>query len=331
MVRPHFFIIPNNTTKCRFKVLFSSPYGLTKVIVLSSMYNKRKYSMLSYLKPEAIRFHYVFLLLFLTFQSCSLCSQKSVNTSAATDDSEVVHVRQERAAWSTLSEVGLPLISDTIPNILLERYCYTTSYNPKTRLPNWVIWQLTGEHVMKRKKGVWNDFREDMDLPAEMRSTLEDYASSGYDKGHLCPGGDCNWSDEGRDETFLLSNICPQNPNLNRGDWKEIEMACRKWAKQYGSIYIVCGPIFFKSQEHERIGPNQIPVPEVFFKVVLCTESANPKGIGFICRNTDGNRKKDFYVNSIRQVGRVTGYQFFPSLDDSIKNVVFDMDDISEW
>jgi len=175
------------------------------------------------------------------------------------------------------------------------------------------MWQLTGEHVMKRKDGVWNEYREDIELPSEIRSTLDDYASSGYDRGHMCPGGDCNWDDEGRDETFLLSNMCPQNPNLNRGDWKEIEIACRKWAKQYDNIYIVCGPIFFKSQEHE------------------CVESSSPKGIGFICRNTDGNRKKDFYVNSIRQVERVTGYRFYPNLNDSIQNVVYDMDDINEW
>ena len=70
---------------------------------------------------------------------------------------------------------------------------------------------------------------------------------------------------------------------------------------------------------------------KLFFKVILCTEMPLPKGIGFICRNTEGNRKKDFYVNSIRQVERVTGYKFFPQLDDSIKSVVFDMDDISVW
>lgn len=102
-------------------------------------------------------------------------------------------------------------------------------------------------------------------------------------------------------------------------------------AKQYGNIYIVCGPIFLKSQQHERIGPNQIPMPEAFFKVVLCSESLSPRGIGFICRNTDGNRKKDFYVNSIRQVERVTGYKFFPNLKDSIKSLVYDMDDINNW
>lgn len=274
------------------------------------------------------RFRYILVLLVVTFQSCSMCSQH-VNTVGVSDSVGIGN--HEREAWSTLDEVGLPVIPDTIASRLLKRYCYTVSHNKVTRQPNWVMWQLTGEHVMKHQEGVWSDYREDDELPAEERATLEDYASSGYDRGHMCPGGDCNWDDVGRDETFVLSNMCPQNPNLNRGDWKEIEMACRKWAQKYGSIYIVCGPLFLRSQVHERIGPHQVPVPEAFFKVILCTEGDAPKGIGFICRNTDGNRTKDFYVNSIRQVERITGYQFFPHLDDSIKNLVYDMDDIKVW
>ena len=267
----------------------------------------------------------------IVLQSCSMCSHKNVSTTVLSDMVDTGQIVESREGWSKLSTIGYPIISDTIPNLLLERYCYSVSYNKFTRQPNWVKWELTDEHVLKKKDGVWNEYREDTDLPSEICATLDDYASSGYDRGHMCPGGDCNWDDEGRDETFLLSNMCPQNPNLNRGDWKEIEFACRKWAKQYGSIYIVCGPIFFKSQKHEKIGPHQIPVPEAFFKVILCVESSNPKGITFICRNTDGNRKKDFYVNSIRQVERVTGYRFFPKLNDSIKSLVYDMDDINIW
>lgn len=232
---------------------------------------------------------------------------------------------------SSLSSVGYPIMPDTIPSRIFKRICYTVSYNIVTRQPNWVMWQLSSGHVMKRKDGVWNEYHEDYDIEEKYRAYLSDYALSGYDRGHMCPSGDCNWIDEGRDETFLLSNMCPQNPNLNRGDWKEIEIACRKWAQKYGCVFIVCGPIFFKSQEHEWIGSNKIPVPEAFFKVVICPDSVNSKGIGFICRNTDGNRKKDFYVNSIRQVERVTGYKFFPQLEASIKEKVFDMDIIQNW
>ena len=280
---------------------------------------------------RASRLKYLALLLLVSIQSCSKCSSKKVDSSVALDCSDTELESEYREPWSSLSDVGYPNIADTIPSLLLERYCYSVSYNKQTRQPNWVMWQLTDEHVMMRKDGVWNEYREDLELSSDIRSTLDDYASSGYDRGHMCPGGDCNWDDEGRDETFLLSNMCPQNPNLNRGDWKEIEMACRKWAKQYGSVYIVCGPIFLKSQVHERIGPNQIPVPEAFFKVVLCVESSSPIGIGFICRNTDGNNKKDFYVNSIRQVERVTGYRFFSNMDDSLRNIVYDMNNINDW
>ena len=183
-----------------------------------------------------------------------MCSSTKVNTSAISADSETSTEIGRREPWDVLPDIGFPNIADSIPNILLRRYCFTASYNKATRQPNWVMWQLTEDHVIQRKEGVWNDYREDEEMPLEIRATLEDYASSGYDRGHMCPGGDCNWDDEGRDETFLLSNMCPQNPNLNRGDWKEIEIACRKWAQQYGSIYIVCGPIFFKSQE-----PNSCP------------------------------------------------------------------------
>lgn len=277
------------------------------------------------------KFQYILVLLIGIFQACSMCSQsheKKPSVILADDDSQLCR-RQE--VWSTIAEVGCPVISDTIPEQILERNCYTVSYNGVTRQPNWVMWELVGNHVMKKKEGVWSEFREDSDLPARQRATPDDYAHSGYDKGHMCPGGDCNWDDEGRDETYLLSNICPQNPNLNRGDWKEIEMACRRWAKKYGSVYVVCGPMFFRSQEHERIGPHQVPVPEAFFKVVLCVDGGAAKGIGFICRNTDGNRTKDFYVNSIRQVERITGYKFFPNLSESIRTQVYDMDDIGVW
>ena len=158
-----------------------------------------------------------------------MCSQQNANASGVSEDLDNFQASKTRESWSTLSDISYPIIADTIPSLILERYCYTVSYNSQTRQPNWVMWELTDDHVMKRKDGVWNEYREDQELPAEIRSTLEDYASSGYDRGHMCPGGDCNWDDEGRDETFLLSNMCPQNPNLNRGDWKEIEIACRKW------------------------------------------------------------------------------------------------------
>lgn len=136
--------------------------------------------MLRSLSVITVRTHYQILLLTSLFYSCSMCSQKTMDTSASTGSSEDVQVGETREVWSFLSEVGYPNIADTIPGLLLERYCYAVSYNPKTRQPNWVMWQLTDEYVMKRKSGVWNEYRENLQLPSSIRSTLEDYASSGY-------------------------------------------------------------------------------------------------------------------------------------------------------
>ena len=121
-------------------------------------------------------------------------------------------------------------------------------------------------------------------------------------------------------ESFLLTNVCPQHANLNSGVWNQIEISCRQWAAKYGDLYIVCGPIYF-NQEHDTIGYNRVVVPEAFFKVVLCLND-KPKGIGFICRNTDGNKKKDLYVHSINQIERITGYTFFPHLSPSVTELV---------
>ena len=106
-------------------------------------------------------------------------------------------------------------------------------------------------------------------------------------------------------------------------------MSCRKWAEKFGDIYIVCGPILFR-QEHETIGPNKIVVPEAFFKVVVCL-NGKPKGIGFICRNTDGNKSKDFYVNTIQQVERITGLTFFPNLTKDVAAAVKNCANLKLW
>ena len=121
-------------------------------------------------------------------------------------------------------------------------------------------------------------------------------------------------------ETFLFTNCCPQNANLNSGAWNQIEMACRRWAKKYGEVYIVCGPILFR-QQHETIGPNHVVVPEAFFKVIVCL-NGTPRGIGYICRNTDGERTKDSYVNTIEQIERITGISFFPNLSPEVAKAV---------
>lgn len=211
---------------------------------------------------------------------------------------------------------------------ILIRKNYVVSYNRDTKCPNWVLWELTHEHADGNIKRPDYAFHEDMEVPSP-RAKLVDYRGSGYDRGHMCPAGDNKWDEDAMYESFLMTNMCPQNQQLNSGLWNQIEMQCRYWAKKYEKLYIICGPIFLRG-EHQTIGPNRVMVPEAFFKAVLCLEG-EPKGIAFVCRNTKGDRKKDYYVNTIRQVERITGYCLFPNLDEDIAEQVKDYAYIDEW
>lgn len=214
------------------------------------------------------------------------------------------------------------------PEQILKRTGYVASYNKTTLLPNWVAWHLTAERTEGSAKRSDVDFAEDTEVP-EPRATDWDYYNSGYDRGHMCPAADNKWSKKAMEESFLFTNMCPQNGNLNRGDWNEMEMACRKWAKKYGDLYIVCGPILYKGK-HKTIGKNKVVVPEAFFKVVLRTGD-DPQAIGFIYKNTSGNRPKDSYVNTVDEVERITGIDFFPSLPDDVEKKVEAECDLGLW
>lgn len=224
--------------------------------------------------------------------------------------------------------LGLPVVANNTKSQILYRKGYVVSYNSDYRLPNWVMWKLTENHtdgIIKRPTNAWH---EDSEVPCP-RATLYDYRSSGWSRGHMCPAGDNKWDKNAMYDTFLLSNCCPQNANLNSGVWNEIEIACRRWAKRFNSIYIICGPIMLRT-EHQKIGINKVTVPDAFFKVVLCT-GEKPKGIGFVCRNTDGQRKKDKYINSIKQIERITGMSFFPNLRNDIAAIVKDNCNLNQW
>lgn len=212
-------------------------------------------------------------------------------------------------------------------DIILKRKAYTTSYNINNKIPNWVAWHLTANHVNREIKR-FGGYYEDEEVPIP-RATNEDYRDSGWSHGHMCPAGDNKWDSIAMRESNLLTNICPQHRSLNSGLWNRIEQDCRKWAMKYDDIYIVCGPVLL-NREHETIGENKVVVPEAFFKVILCL-TGKPKAIGFIIRNNEGTKKRDQYINTVDEVERITGIDFFPALPDEIENAVEKEANLYDW
>ena len=287
-------------------------------------------SYINCIRMKRIKDNFIVLLLILIVLGCVDNTAKRPLI-AGVQKSRLNKSEEETALISKAKEIKaleVPAPLKNKPEQILQRMGYTVSYNKDTRLPNWVAWHLTADRLIGSAKRPQKAFHEDMDV-AEPRATDWDYYNSRYDRGHMCPAGDNKWSKVAMLESFLFTNICPQNGSLNRGDWNELENMCRKWAKEYGDIYIVCGPILY-SGKHKTIGKNKVVVPEAFFKVVLCMANT-PKAIGFIYKNAAGNRPKGDYVNTVDEVERITGIDFFPALPDKVENKIEAVANTGDW
>lgn len=68
-------------------------------------------------------------------------------------------------------------------------------------------------------------------------------------------------------QSFLLTNMCPQDGSLNGGAWQKLEEKCRTWAIQFGGIYIVSGPIYSGGKVSRTIGSSKVAVPDAFSRL----------------------------------------------------------------
>ncbi len=230
----------------------------------------------------------------------------------------------------------LPLFQDSL-NLLygiagkqgkiLNKKYFVINYNNQWKIPYWVAYKLDTLDL-KGKIIRQGRFQPDSELPVGFRAEPIDYEHSGYDRGHMAPAGDFKRSPEAMKTTFLLSNIAPQTPALNRKIWKRLEEEVRKRVLIDGKLWIITGNLFIDSDSnsvtpYQHIGPNKVAVPTHCFKVILCCgKNQNRAMYGFMLPNQQafiGGTPKD-YILSIDRLEQITGYDFFPLLDDSLEN-----------
>ena len=195
----------------------------------------------------------------------------------------------------------------------------TVSFNRDTHDPNYVVWELTREEANGTVPRTDN-FMADENVPGSALPT--DYRNSGYDRGHMAPAGDMKWHVQAMRESFYMTNMCPQSPDLNRGAWEKLEEKCRTKAREDESLIIICGPIFDKSGPAARIGQTGVAVPQRFFKVILAPKAERPYAIGFIMPNGYVEGGMQEAAVSVDEVEAATGYDFFSALPDDTEELL---------
>jgi len=164
-------------------------------------------------------------------------------------------------------------------------------------------------------------FKEDHDLPEHLRSTLDDYRGSGYDRGHLAAAANHRDSRRAMNLTFLMSNMSPQvGKGFNRGAWKQLEERVRKIVEKNLSVHVVSGPLYLASgSKYERgvsyrvIGRRDVAVPTHFFKVVLIEKRPGYyQREAYVLPNSSDAKDKPLndYQLSIHRVEELSGLVF---------------------
>ena len=194
--------------------------------------------------------------------------------------------------------------SQTNNEVILKHTNYTSTFSISKKYPVMVEWWVTKTMVscptpLKRK----DNFKPDP-LLTEHTNLSQDYAGSGYDRGHMMPAADnlCQ-TQLVQDESFYFSNMSAQTPQLNRGDWKSLETFTREESKIKDSIHVWVGNV----GEIKKIG--RVSVPKYCWKVIHIKKEN--KWLAYLFENNTSN--PDGFKNNevaLKEITSLTGFTF---------------------
>jgi endonuclease G len=212
-------------------------------------------------------------------------------------------------------------------NYLLVNQYYALSYNRSKGTPNWVAWTVSLNDLGNVDRA--NDFRPDDRLPQGFpRVTPADYTGSGFDRGHLCPSADRTSTPEANSATFLMTNMTPQTPDLNRNVWERLESYSRDLVRKGNDLYIIAG-VYGDAGKIKR----KITIPTNDWKIVLVMPNGienvssvnqNTRIIAVDMPNINGIAGDDWrkYRTTVVQIEQKTGLNFFANLPPNVQNAL---------
>lgn len=198
--------------------------------------------------------------------------------------------------------------------IIIHHTGHTLSYNSVWILPNWVAYELRAEELEGDAERA-RYFSPDPLLENHPRAEHWHFTNSGWVRGHMVPAGDLKYSQEAMNDSFYTSNVCPMDMKFNNSIWKRLEEKARKWAFQYGHIYIITGPVMGLNV-NGKVGESGIMIPDKFFKAVLVPYKGSYLSIGFIMENAETTQGKlRAFAVTVDELEEITGINMFSNLD----------------
>ncbi len=194
----------------------------------------------------------------------------------------------------------------------LENRGYVVGYSESMKNPLWVAYRLFD--VPKLESGK-RQSRFSVDTRTRIQVAHNDYTRSGFDRGHMAPnfGIATRYGAEAQKETFLMSNIVPQSPGVNRHIWKDLEMrVAKRYGRYFREVWVITGPVF---QGEIKKLDSGVPVPSAYYKIIVDEQNGELRALAFLVqqRCPPYTRIKECLV-SIDRLEELTGLDFFSDL-----------------
>lgn len=218
-------------------------------------------------------------------------------------------------------------IPTSTSGVIIHRNSYTFSYVEANEQSEWVAYVLKNR-LNSAIYSRTDDYREDP-LVETKTANIYDYEGSGYDRGHMAPASDLNYSYESISSSFYFSNISPQLPYFNRQTWRLVEKEIREYLFYKDSIYVYTGSII--NNDNIRIGRNQVAVPSAFYKIILGFKNGEPKAIGILMPHNEENMNLNHYFVSVDSIEEVSGIDFFSNYIGYIEKNIESNSSIIFW
>jgi endonuclease G len=213
---------------------------------------------------------------------------------------------------------GIPRYEKDSDNLkILHNIGFCVGYSERHKNPIWVSYRLDymeATDPYKRPGGFKPDPRTDSMVKQK------DYTKSGYDRGHMAPNSSISdrFGREAQIETFMMSNITPQKPRLNRKVWQRLESLEADLANKCETIWVVTGPIF---DDHIEMLKSGVEVPDAFFKVLIDEKDGKLRALPFIIPQTvKGRESLEQFLTSIDQIEEQAGIDLFWAISDRYEN-----------
>ena len=198
---------------------------------------------------------------------------------------------------------------------------YAVGYSDALANPVWAAYRV--RDLARLPTPAARPEKFEVDRRTAARVAPDDYANSGYDRGHMAPNYAIatRYGTAAQRETFLMSNITPQLHALNAGLWKELEQKiATSYPARYEEVWVLTGPVFDATPKKLRGG---VAVPEAFFLIVIDENEGKLRTLAFLVpQAVPTSADPERYLTSIDEIQRRTGLNFLSELDDAAEKQV---------